>query len=121
MTWYAADIIMSVRADISNQSRYPVFCNVVLVSAESDLSAWEKAEKYGLEEAALDDELTLDGIPAKMVFEGVRKLVEVVSLNGVGEEIESGSELTYFRMEANSIEVIEKIAGGDDVEIKIVG
>jgi hypothetical protein len=47
MTWYAAHIVMAVKFKRGEQNRFPVWENIVLISAESEEEAFAKAEERG--------------------------------------------------------------------------
>jgi len=46
-TWYSAHVIMFAEFKDGPQEHFPVWENVVLIEAESEESAFEKAERHG--------------------------------------------------------------------------
>ena len=116
MKWFAAHIIMVVKLKNGPQKRFPVWENIVLVSAESDDEAFAKTEQYGRKEEG-DDDCTFrwDGKPARWVFAGVRKLTECAV---VGERPDDGTEISYNEMELGSERAIEQFVAGRPTSVR---
>lgn len=74
--WYAAHIIMAVKWVSRKQRRFPIHENVVIFRGRSPEVIRQLAIKYARDEYEGDASLTLDGHPARMVFVGIRKIVE---------------------------------------------
>ncbi len=131
MAWYAAHIVSYVKFKDAIQDRFPLWENIVLISAESVDAAYEEAEKIGKE--SYDDtedpdnsgDMTWDGRPAYWVFAGVRKLA--VCTADVNDEITEtdpqfrpthGTEVTYLEMEVSTQEELAKLVDGASVIIR---
>jgi hypothetical protein len=119
MMWYGAHIVMAVRYDDpADQTDYPVWENVVLVRADSDEKALQKAEEIG--RAGEDDgseRLRWDGKPARWVFAGVRKLIECRTPDDPQDRLRTGTEVTYSQMILDSRETLQKFVKGDPVPV----
>ncbi len=78
MAWYVAHVIMYVKyTDIQHQKEYPVWENLYLINATSDIEALKKAEMKGkAEEGDFDPSFKWNKVSATWVFGGVRKLVK---------------------------------------------
>ena len=73
--WFAAHIVMYVEFKTESQTTFPVWENIVLINANSDDEAFGKAERKGLESEGDDGgSFEWEGLPARWVFAGVRKL-----------------------------------------------
>jgi hypothetical protein len=111
MNWYAAHIIMFFKYRQGRQRSFPVWENIVLVRARSADEAFAKAEQLGRDDEACEDEsLTWAGHPAKIVFAGVRKLVECVDPD---QRPGNGTEVTYNEMHLPSEKAVYQLATGD--------
>ena len=75
-SWYAAHILMAVKKLDGRQRVFPVFENVVIFRASSPADVRSAAAAHAKREYEGDSSLTLGGRPAKMVFVGLRKIVE---------------------------------------------
>jgi hypothetical protein len=119
MMWYGAHIVMAVRYDDpADQTDYPVWENVVLVRADSDEKALQKAEEIG--RAGEDDgseRLRWDGKPARWVFAGVRKLIECRTPDDPQDRLRTGTEVTYSQLILDSRETLQKFVKGDPVPV----
>ena len=110
MRWFAAHIIMVAKLKNQHQNRFPVWENIVLVSAESEGEAFAKAEAYARREEGDDDgSFRWGGHPARWVFAGVRKLTECATL---GERPEDGTEVSCNELELDSQEAVEQLVAG---------
>ena len=114
MTWYSAHIIMLVDMKHVVQNSYPVWENIVLIRAETEDEAFEKAERYGRSEEGDDDgSFSWGKEPARWVFAGVRKLTEC---QGLSDRPDDGTEVSYNELELDSREAVEKLAAGEPVQ-----
>lgn len=114
MTWYSAHIVMFVELKDKGQERYPVWENVVLVQAQTEDEAFEKAEQYGRAEQGDDGGAFRWGkSPARWVFAGVRKLTECQTITN---RPENGTELTYNEFTVGSLEDVKRLASGKPVQ-----
>src|SRR6267154_5236373 len=95
-TWYAAHIVMYVEFKEAEQKAFPVWENIVLLSADSEDEAFAKAESKGRESAG-DDGGTFRwaGKPASWVFGGIRKLT---LCENPEERPGDGTEVSYIEM-----------------------
>jgi len=113
MNWYCAHIVMFVELKNTSQMRSPVWEKVVLIEANNEDEAFDKAERHGRSEEG-DDGGTFEWekSPASWVFAGVRKLTECDAVSGNSE---SGTELTYTEFELLSREDVKRLALGKPV------
>lgn len=109
MKTYAAHLILYVRLKSASQSVYPVWENVVLITASSEDEAFAKAEALGRsEEGDEDNSFSWDREPATWVFAGVRKLVECL------EPLPNdGLEITSNQYDVQSLDAISKLVAGE--------
>lgn len=117
--WYAAHVIMSVRfRKPEDQTNFPVWENVVLVQAEDEERAWEKAEHLGqVEESEGDDEMRWNGKPARWVFAGVRKVVECRSADD--DRPVDGAEVTYSQLIFSDESALSRFVEGGVVSASV--
>jgi len=116
MAWYAAHAIMYVKVKDGRQDKYPFWENIILIEAETDDQAFQKAEAR-----ARDDEgdsqgtLTYQGRPANLVFAGIRRLV---SCTDPLDQPTDGTEITYLEMEIESEDCFTKLLNGEPVQVR---
>ena len=117
--WYAAHIVMAIRYENpDDQHDYPVWENVVLVRADSDEKALQKADCLGRSEEDDGSEgLRWQGKPARWVFAGVRKLIECRTPDDPQDRLRTGTEVTYSQMVLDSREALEKFVNGEPVPV----
>lgn len=116
MKWFAAHIVMLVKLKSGVQTRFPVWENIVLISAKSDREAWAKADSHGRRDAGDDDRtFRWDGEPAEWVFAGVRKLTECATIT---DRPEDGTEISFNELELDSMEAVKRLAAGDPTPVK---
>ncbi len=123
MTWFAASIILGIKPKIGQVESILVYENVVLVEAVCPNEARLKAEEIGEAEAAIDDGLMLNGLPAERVFSGIRKLVNVSNpptLDLDKDNPTHGTEVTYSVFEVASEEELRSLANGGEVNVRYV-
>ncbi|MDM8530750.1 DUF4288 domain-containing protein [Anaerolineales bacterium HSG25] len=115
LNWYVAHAMMVMKFQDGNQDLYRVMENVILVSAESDKEAAEKAVQRAKEdEVDIDDDYTYDSRPITWEFVGLRKLITCVFPE---ERPTNGTELTYSEFEISDKEEFEKYINGDTVTV----
>lgn len=114
--WYCAHIVMLMAFDEEEQDVFPFWENVVLVEADSEEEAFEKAEALGRIEEKNSGPIIVDDRPAKFVFSGVRK---AVLCGHTGEKPREGQELTFSSFECRDRENFDKFVGGDYAELSI--
>ena len=123
MTWYAAHIVIRIMPIQEPPEAILVYENVVLVEAPSEADALGKAKIIGQTETALQDSLTLSGVPAKRVFAGVRKLITISNpeTSGLDQDRPSnGTEITYSVCKVSNAEELKKFAEGLEVSVKYI-
>ena len=123
MTWYAAHLIIGVMPIQKSAETILVHENVVLIEAPSETEALGKAQTIGQTEAALQDGITLVGIPAKRVFAGIRKLITVSNpeTSDLDQDRPSdGTEITYAVYKVSNEEELKKLAAGSAVAVTYV-
>ncbi|MDK2125313.1 DUF4288 domain-containing protein [Parachitinimonas caeni] len=123
MTWFVASLVMSIRIKSGVQFELPVYENFVLMEGESSDVALKKAIAIGKKEELINDDLELDGLPARMCFEGIRKLINVSNpepLDLDGDQPVSGTELTYSQYLIQGEEALKSLVNGDEVELKYI-
>jgi hypothetical protein len=110
MPWYAAHIVMAFNVKDGEQRSVPVWENIVLINADNPAKAKIKAIAYGERDAAIeDDSLTLDGVPAKMIFVGVRKIIDCVNSDSRPDD---GIEVSYLEMEFSDMRSLSQFMEG---------
>ncbi len=115
MRWYAASLIIYIEFKSGKQEVFPLWENVVLISASSEDKALRKATALGSMQAGDDaGTFTFGGRPARRVFAGVRKLIQCED-----PEIQpsDGIEVTYSEMSVRSIKNLKELANGKPVRI----
>jgi hypothetical protein len=60
--------------------------------------------------------LTVDGRPARLVFDGVRKVVKVLHAPG-GHQPSAGDEISYSEFEIADADLLRRYASGDAVPL----
>jgi hypothetical protein len=118
VTWYAAHLLFYVKLKRKRQTRFPIWENIVLISAKTESEAFRKAERRALEDACMqpDESFTWGGEPAEWVFGGVRKLTLCMDENVRPGD---GTEVTYLEWEAPSSQALQKLIRGEPVTIRI--
>jgi hypothetical protein len=116
MSWFAAHLIMSVRLKAKQQRRFPVWENIVLIQANSEKQAFQKAERRGrLDEGDDDGTFTWGGHPATWVFAGVRKLTSCEDSQSPPGD---GTEISFLEFELDSEEAVRKLVEGQQVKMQ---
>ena len=113
--WYSAHIVMFVEFSNKTQNHFPVWENIVLVEAESESQAFEKAEHCGRQSEGDDGgSFRWSDQPAKWVFAGVRKLTECAL---VTDRPGDGTEVSYSELEVDSRATLDRFVAGDPVKV----
>jgi hypothetical protein len=88
LKWYAAHIVSGYFV-IGDDSKFSLYENIVLFSGATPDDAFAKAERYGAEEASnlVDDSTTLNDLPSRYRFVGVKRLVECLDTPGEAVEV----------------------------------
>jgi hypothetical protein len=95
MHWYAAHIV-SGEFVVGDDSKRSLYENIVLFHAGTFDEAFARAERYGIEEASTlsnDESTTLNDLPSKHRFLGVKRVVRCV------DDPNDGVEVTYISFE----------------------
>jgi len=117
MKWYAAHLILYFKAKDCKQRSFHAWENIVLIHARDENEAFAKAEKRGRDELLGDDgSICWGGVPAEMVFAGVRK---VTLCEDEEKRPTDGTEVSYIEMEFSSEEAIQKLIVGEAASLKI--
>lgn len=116
--WYAAHLLMYVKRKNDADRNIPVWENIVLIKADSEESAFAKAEEHGKRDEGDDDgTFRWGGQPARWVFAGVRKLTQC-------EDPEKrpghGSEISYTEFEVKSAKVLANLLEGKSAAITVI-
>lgn len=116
--WYSAHVIMHLKPNGQRTGKRLVWENIILVQGDSPEIALEKAKKAGVEDQEYCSEgLTVDGKPAKMVFLGVRKLIECRTVGDVEDKPADGSEVSFSEFLVEGDDDLRKLARGDAVKV----
>lgn len=127
MKWYASHVVMyfALTDDgaglagqpLEDEREFVVWENIVLYVGRSIEEVRDKAIQRGKDEEALGgDDLTWNDRPVKMVFGGVRKIVECDS--SAGERgLSDGDEATYTEMKIKGRRRLEKMISGERVDV----
>jgi len=123
MTWYCASIVTTIKVKQGTQDAFPVFEDFHLVEADDQDTALKKAEKLGLQLQALEDGLTLEGIPARREFLGVRKMRSIY--NPPDGNLDSappvdGTEVSHSYFELKNEEDLKKFAAGKRITVDYI-
>lgn len=123
MTWYTASVVLAIEFDGQDDSAIPVFENFYLVEADSVASARAKAELLGQEEAAANQQLTFNDIPARFVFAGIRKIRSIYNLlSGDLDNLPpcSGTELSHSYYELSNRHDLKRFCDGGAVNVRYI-
>jgi hypothetical protein len=123
MTWFVASAIMSIKKKNGKQKNIPVYENFILIEASNSSHALEKAINISKNEASANCDLWLDEKPARMVFEGIRKLINIS--NPMNMDLDStppttGTELTYSQYLIKTKNQLKNLILGKTVNIKYI-
>jgi len=116
--WYAAHVVLFVQLKDQPRGRCTAWENIVLIKADSEEQAFEKAEHRGREEAGDDDgTFRWNGKPARWVFAGIRKLT---ACEDAERRPGDGTEISYVEMQLESEQSVYKLVRGDPVKVQFV-
>ena len=119
MSWFAVHQIEYFKYLEGEQDVFPVYENVFLFEAETPNDAIKKAKRF-FDEIDFDDKsLTLNGKPAKSIFAGIRKVVEVTHWKEEGV-LGSKDELTYNVFNVFDEKDIGKILNDEYVSVEYI-
>jgi len=121
MAWYTASIIIAIRPRDEPNSDFLVHENLLLIDARTASEARVAARKLGEEEATLDDDLTIDGLPAVREFIGVRKIVTVSNPHPMNQDQDrpaDGTEVSYSVYRVSDRSALQRLASGESVEVE---
>jgi hypothetical protein len=112
MTWYAAHIVMQM--ELRGREDILAWENVVLVQADTVDNAYAKADAIGrIGEGDADGTMEWDGVPARMIYRGTRRLVSISSPTDIDNNPSDGCEVTYMQLELDSEEALNKFIVGE--------
>lgn len=108
MKWYGAHVVLLIEFKDGIQDVFPTWENIYLIQASTPDEAIQKAERKGktYEEDA-DETFTWNDRPAKMTYQGVRKIVQVSNTSSIQNDISDGAEITYQSLEFASREILD--------------
>lgn len=121
MTWYAAHTIVSIRPTKPRKAEIVVYENVILIEANDEHAAAEKARKYGKASIVEDKTLTIDGKPAVESFVGVRKIISISNpwpLDPDSDRPVDGTEITYSKFKLKDQADLSKLVDGKETSIE---
>lgn len=127
MGWFAATAVLYFKHR-TPQKQYDVLENVYLIDAESGAAAFRMATKFAKEDAHdAGGTLRVGGRPAKLVFGGIRKVIEC-KMSMVGQlaspesrnlAIDNGTEATYSFYTVNSVKSLRALIKGQPVRLLV--
>jgi hypothetical protein len=122
MPWFAAHAILHHElVDGLPQDRFSVYENVYLIKAEDRRQAQDEATRIAMEEESdCSGTLTVDGRPARLVFDGIRQIVSVLHATG-SHSLASGDEVTYSEFEVTDRDHVRRLVEGGDVPVLCLG
>ncbi|WP_338847478.1 DUF4288 domain-containing protein [Massilia sp. W12] len=121
MLWFGAHIVMRVFYKDGDQDNCLVMENVILISANDDEEAEQKAETIGRSlEGDSEGTFTWKNRPAYWGFVGVRKLVEIRNSKSSNDEVDDASEISYSILDIESVELLRKFMEGEEITLKVV-
>ena len=118
MNWYVAHAIMYVRFKDNVQDTYPIWENMILINAQTDEEAMEKASKRAKQdEGDSDGSFIWDGRPARWCFAGIRKLMSVEDFE---ERPTCGTEVSYTELGIDNEDNFRKFVNGEAVFVEYI-
>ena len=109
MSWYSASAIFLFEYKEGEQDTYDILENVYLIEANSPEEACLKADVYAKRDEGDDDgSLMLNERPARLVYHGIRKLINVVNLNTLDDSPTDGAEVTFSKYRLKSKDELYK-------------
>lgn len=109
--FYCAHLLYVV--EFKGQNSYPLWENVHLIEADSAEHADELARQIGLEHQDLEYGSSFcDDQPARTVYVGIRKLLQVLE-----PTLRSGIELTYLELEVQTKDDVNKLLAQEAVTL----
>jgi Domain of unknown function (DUF4288) len=117
MPWFAAHVIMHYQMTEGVQDRYTGYENIFLVEANTPEEAIEHGAARGREdEGDCSGTLTVDGRPARLVLDGVRKVVKVLHAPR-DRHPAAGDEISYSEFEIADADLLRRFATGEAVPL----
>lgn len=112
MTWYAAHIVMQIAS--ANEERIVAWENIVLIEADDTAQAFANADSHGYaSEGDSDGTMTWEGVPARFVYRGTRRLVSLSNPTDIYNAPSNGCELTYLQINLPSEQALQDFLDGD--------
>jgi len=110
---------MYARFKDGQQDHYLVWENVLLVEAESDgLAEQRAAARARLDEGDSNGSFRWDGRPAEWVFAGLRKVLSVSHQAAVS--LGHGDEVTYSEFHVADEKALRDLVAGREVSLKYI-
>lgn len=122
MTWFAVHTVITVQR-VDQLGPISIYENIFLVQTTNSSQAKLEGERLVKPEVDSDDDLTIDGFPAKRAFAGIRKVVNVSNpepLDLDNDRPVSGTEITYSEFEVDTEDDVIKFVSGQELLIKCV-
>jgi hypothetical protein len=117
MPWFAAHVVMHHEWTDGPQDRYTGYENIFLVEADTPEQATERGAALGRQdETDCSGTLTVHGRSARLVFDGVRKVVKVLHVPG-GCHPAAGDEISYSEFEVADADLLRRYATGGAVPL----
>jgi len=115
--WYTAHVLMAFRFKEGFQKDLIVWENMYLIQARGKKEATVKARELGKKEVCSDPTMRLGDRPVRMVFEGIRKIIECMpGMNSNGSPCD-GTELSYSVYRVKDEASLRKLAKGKAVKL----
>jgi hypothetical protein len=115
--WYAAHLLMYVKRKSKTQGKIPVWENIVLIKADSEEAAFDKAQERGRQDEGDDDGTFMwAGQPAEWVFASVRKLT---LCEDPEKRPTDGCEISYTEMEVPSEQALRSLVEGKPTTVQV--
>jgi hypothetical protein len=124
--WYAAHILIGIRAKQGSQRKFPVYENIVLFQATDVEEVKRLARDLARSESEGDDDgsLTWRGRPATASFLGVRKIVKCQDSTARALKFPkrdlspgNGTEVSYSLLVVDGARNLEKLCSGAVVTV----
>ena len=123
--WYAAHILVAARYRKGAQRSFPVYENIVLFRGHNAEQVRRKAQDFAKTEYEGDSTVTLGRRPARLVFVGVRKIVECQESTARGIRHPGrnlapgeGTEASYSLLTVTGSKQLNALAAGESVLVR---
>lgn len=124
MKWFSVSFISAIVCNKNNQEDFPVYEEIILIGANSEIDLQEKIKAHGeLIDKAGQNGITYNSEIARKIFLGVRKIRAIYNFGGDSlnnSPPDNGCELTHSFYIASSMEEAQKLANGESVTVRYV-